>query len=324
MQEELHQFDRLQVWELVDKPFAKRYAQEEGIDFKESFAPVARLEAVWIFIAYTAYKYFLIYQMDVKTVFLNGPLKEEVYISQPDGFVDLDHPKKVYRLRKALYGLKQAPRAWTSDPPILTWYLYQSGKGDDTTAQGDDAPEPSIPSLTLHTTPPQQPQDLPSTSQAADFPMSLLQEALDAYVALTRRVEHLKYDKVAQALEITKLKRRVKTLEKGNRVKGRIIDEMDKDDDVALMNDKEEDKKEEEVKVVEDDQVQGRQAESQAEIYKIDLDHALKVLSMQEDEPAELQEVVDVVTTAKLITKVVTAASETVAAASIIISAAEP
>ncbi|GJT81844.1 retrovirus-related pol polyprotein from transposon TNT 1-94 [Tanacetum coccineum] len=133
MQEELHQFDRLQVWELVDKPFgknviklkwlwknkkdedqtvirnkarlvAKGYAQEEGIDFEESFAPVARLEAVRIFVAYVAHKSFPIYQMDVKTAFLNGPLKEEVYVAQPDGFVDPDHPDKVYRLRKALYG----------------------------------------------------------------------------------------------------------------------------------------------------------------------------------------------------------------------------
>nr|GFA19650.1 Gag-Pol polyprotein [Tanacetum cinerariifolium] len=93
MQEELYQFDRLQVWELVDKPFAKGYAQEKGIDFEESFAPVARLEAVRIFIAYAAHKSFLIYQMDVKTAFLNGPLKEEVYVAQPDGFVDPDYPE---------------------------------------------------------------------------------------------------------------------------------------------------------------------------------------------------------------------------------------
>ncbi|GJU33617.1 gag-pol polyprotein [Tanacetum coccineum] len=99
MQEELHQFDRLQVWEF-------------RIDFEESFAPVARLEAVQIFVAYAAHKSFSIYQMDVKMTFLNGPLKEEVYVAQPDGFVDPDHPEKVYRLRKALYGLKQAPRAW--------------------------------------------------------------------------------------------------------------------------------------------------------------------------------------------------------------------
>nr|GEX16989.1 hypothetical protein [Tanacetum cinerariifolium] len=91
MQEELHQFDRLQVWELVEKPFGKT---EEGIDFEESFAPVARLEVVRIFIAYAAHKFFPIYQMDVKTAFLNGPLKEEVYVAQPDVFVDPDHPEK--------------------------------------------------------------------------------------------------------------------------------------------------------------------------------------------------------------------------------------
>ncbi|GJY14093.1 retrovirus-related pol polyprotein from transposon TNT 1-94 [Tanacetum coccineum] len=108
MQEELHQFDRLQVWELVDKPFGKT---EEGIDFEESFAPVSHLEAVRIFVAYAVHKSFPIYQMDVKTEFLNGPLKEEVYVAQPDGFIDPNHPEKVYRLRKALYGLKQAPRA---------------------------------------------------------------------------------------------------------------------------------------------------------------------------------------------------------------------
>ncbi|GJS36275.1 retrovirus-related pol polyprotein from transposon TNT 1-94 [Tanacetum coccineum] len=102
MQEELHQFDRLQVWELVDKPFG----------MTESFAPVARLEAIRIFVAYVAHKSFPIYQMDVKMAFLNSSLKEEVYVAQPDGFVDPDHLEKVYRLRKALYGLKQASRAW--------------------------------------------------------------------------------------------------------------------------------------------------------------------------------------------------------------------
>ncbi|GJR13966.1 retrovirus-related pol polyprotein from transposon TNT 1-94 [Tanacetum coccineum] len=121
MQEELHQFDRLQVWELVDKPFGKN---EEGIDFKESFASVARMEAVRIFIAYATHKSFPIYQMDVKTTFLNGPLKEEVYVAQPDGFVDPDHPEKVYRLRKALYGLKQAPRAWYDE---LSNFLISKG-----------------------------------------------------------------------------------------------------------------------------------------------------------------------------------------------------
>nr|GFB23179.1 Gag-Pol polyprotein [Tanacetum cinerariifolium] len=119
MQEELHQFDRLDVWELVDRPQCtnvinlKWLWKNKRVDFEESFAPVARLEAVRLFIAYPTYKSFTIYQMDVKTSFLYGPLKEEVYVNQPDGFVDPYHPDKVYRLKKALYGLKQAPRAWT-------------------------------------------------------------------------------------------------------------------------------------------------------------------------------------------------------------------
>nr|GEU78290.1 hypothetical protein [Tanacetum cinerariifolium] len=219
--------------------------------------------------------------------------------------------------------------------------------GDD--AQGDDiAAHGEV--LTVQPPSPQ-PQ---AQQQAVDFPISLLQEALDACAALTRRVENLEYDKVAQALEITKLKRRVKRLEKGNKARvlklrrlqkvrtsqrvdtsddtmvddesnqGRMIDKMDKDDVIVLMDEKEEDKKVEEAKVNESAQVQGRQVESQAEIYKIYMDHASKVLSMQEDEPAKVKEVVDVVTTTKLITEVVTAASETVTAASVIISAAEP
>ncbi|GJT75569.1 retrovirus-related pol polyprotein from transposon TNT 1-94 [Tanacetum coccineum] len=91
---------------------AKGYRQEEGIDFEESFATVARIEAIRIFIANAASKNMTIYQMDVKTSFLNGELKEEVYVSQPEGFIDPDHPTHVYRLKKALYGLKQAPQAW--------------------------------------------------------------------------------------------------------------------------------------------------------------------------------------------------------------------
>ncbi|GJU21384.1 retrovirus-related pol polyprotein from transposon TNT 1-94 [Tanacetum coccineum] len=153
MQEELHQFDRLDVWELVDRPLcknvinmkwlwknkrdeentvirnkarlvAKGYSQQEGIDFEESFAPVARLEVVRLFLAYVAHKSFPIYQMVVNTAFLNGPLKEEVYVNQPDGFVDPHHPDKVYRLKKALYGLKQAPRAWYDE---LSNFLVSKG-----------------------------------------------------------------------------------------------------------------------------------------------------------------------------------------------------
>ncbi|GJV92533.1 retrovirus-related pol polyprotein from transposon TNT 1-94 [Tanacetum coccineum] len=122
MHEELHQFNRLQVWELVNKPFGKTVIKLKWLwknkNDEDQTVILARLEAVRIFITYAAHKSFPIYQMDVKMAFLNGPLKEEVYVAQPDGFVDPDHPEKVYRLRKSLYGLKQALRAWTSDPPI--------------------------------------------------------------------------------------------------------------------------------------------------------------------------------------------------------------
>nr|GEX23471.1 retrovirus-related Pol polyprotein from transposon TNT 1-94 [Tanacetum cinerariifolium] len=91
---------------------AHGYRQEEGIDFKESFAPVARLEVVRIFLAFVAHMNMIIYQMDVKTAFLNGILREEVYVNQLDGFVELNNPNHVYRLKKALYGMKQAPRVW--------------------------------------------------------------------------------------------------------------------------------------------------------------------------------------------------------------------
>ncbi|GJU55971.1 retrovirus-related pol polyprotein from transposon TNT 1-94 [Tanacetum coccineum] len=95
-----------------DRLVAQGFRQEEGIDFEESFAPVARIEAICIFVANSAHKNMMIYRMDVKTAFLNGELKEEVYLSQPEGFVDQDNPSHVYKLKKALYGLKQAPRAW--------------------------------------------------------------------------------------------------------------------------------------------------------------------------------------------------------------------
>ncbi|GJQ90127.1 retrovirus-related pol polyprotein from transposon TNT 1-94 [Tanacetum coccineum] len=97
------------------------YRQEEGIDFEESFAPLARLDAIRIFLAYAAHMNMIVYQMDVKTTFLNGIMREEVYVSQPDGFVDQDNPNHVYKLKKALYGLKQALRAWYD---LLSKFLF--------------------------------------------------------------------------------------------------------------------------------------------------------------------------------------------------------
>nr|GEV28298.1 copia protein [Tanacetum cinerariifolium] len=95
------------------------YRQEEGIDFKESFTLVARMEAIRIFLAYASHKSFTVYQMDVKPAFFHGTLKEDVYVCQPEGFIDADHPSHVYKLKKALYGLKQAPRAWYDKLPMF-------------------------------------------------------------------------------------------------------------------------------------------------------------------------------------------------------------
>nr|GEX08220.1 retrovirus-related Pol polyprotein from transposon TNT 1-94 [Tanacetum cinerariifolium] len=98
------------------------YRQEEGIDFEESFAHIAKMEAIRIFLAYAAHKSFTVFQMDVKTAFLHGSLKEDVYVCQPKGFIDADHPSHVYKLKKALYGLKQAPRAWYDE--LSTFLLH--------------------------------------------------------------------------------------------------------------------------------------------------------------------------------------------------------
>nr|GEW70069.1 copia protein [Tanacetum cinerariifolium] len=540
MHEELLRLKMQKVWVLVDLPHGKRaigtkwvyrnkkdergivvrnktrlvtqgHIQEEGIDYEEVFDPLARIEAIRLFLAYASFMGFMVYQMDVKSSFLYRTIKEEVYVCQPLGFEDLDHPDKVYKMVKALYastpidtekpllkdpdgedvdvhtyrsmigslmyltssrpdimftvnnvtrlqalvdkkkvvvteaairevlrlndaeGVDCLPNKeifaelacmgyekpstkltfykafFSSQWKFLIYIILQSmsakctswnefssllirkqvgdlsthttkyvspaltqkvfanirrvGKGfftietplfegmiieqeieeggdaeehvqdvtDSDAAQGDDnaayeevpivSQELSIPSPTLPTPPPQPPQDLPSTSQALEIKK------------LKMNVKKLKKGDRVRVLKLRRLKRvrtsqRVDTSDdtvmddKSNQ--GRIIDEMDKDDVVALMDDKKEDKKEEEAKVIKDDQVQGRQAESQAKIYKIGLDHAFKVLNKQEDEPTEVQEVVDVITTAKLITKVVTAASETVTAASTTISTAEP
>nr|GEU37561.1 hypothetical protein [Tanacetum cinerariifolium] len=149
---ELLQFKRMDVWVLVPAPdnistltlkwifknkhdeeqtvirnksrlVVRGYRQEEGIDFEESFTPVARMEAIRIFLAYAAHKSFTVFQIDVKTAFLHGSLKELVYVFQPKGFIDADHPSHVYKLKKALYGLKQAPRAWYDE---LSTFLLQN------------------------------------------------------------------------------------------------------------------------------------------------------------------------------------------------------
>ena len=153
MQEELLQFKLQKVWVLVDLPkgyraigtkwvfrnkkdergiviknkarlVAQGYTQEEGVDYEEVFAPVARIEAIRLFLAYASFIGFTVYQMDVKSAFLYGTIEEEVYVSQPPGFIDAEYPDKVYKVTKALYGLHQAPRAWYE---TLAFYLLENG-----------------------------------------------------------------------------------------------------------------------------------------------------------------------------------------------------
>nr|GEY64883.1 retrovirus-related Pol polyprotein from transposon TNT 1-94 [Tanacetum cinerariifolium] len=152
MQEELDQFARLKVWRLVPPPEGKTiiktkwifmnkkdesslvirnkarliavgYSQQEGIDYDETFAPVAQIESIRLFLAYAAHKDFTVFQMDVKTTFLNGILKEEVYVGQPPGFDSKQYVDHVYALDKYLYGLKQAPRAWYD---VLSQFLIDN------------------------------------------------------------------------------------------------------------------------------------------------------------------------------------------------------
>jgi hypothetical protein len=153
MDEELDQIEKNDTWELVPRPKNKNvigtkfifknklneygqvtrnkdrlvctgYAQIEGIDFEETFAPVARMEEIHFLLAYTCFKNVKVYQMDVKSVFLNGEIGEEAYIEQPEGFQLSENADYVCKLKKALYGLKQAPRAWYSR---LDKYLHQAG-----------------------------------------------------------------------------------------------------------------------------------------------------------------------------------------------------
>nr|GEX16467.1 copia protein [Tanacetum cinerariifolium] len=296
----------------IARLIAQGHTHDEGIDYEEVFAPVAGIESIRIFLAYASFMGFMVYQMNVKSVFLYETIEEEVYVCQPSGFEDPNHPDKDYKVVKALYGLHHAPKACqdkyvakilrkfglpegklastpidtenpllkdpdgedvdvhtcrsmigslmyltSSRPDIMfackkqtvvatssteaeyvaaasccTQVLWIQNQlldygsamtsaviclsiGDDTTTHGEVliiSQEPSIPSLTPPTPTPQPPQDLPSTSQRIDTSDDTVMD------------------------------------DESNQ--GRIIDEMDKDDVVALMDDKEEDKKDEEAKVV--------------------------------------------------------------------------
>nr|GEX87068.1 hypothetical protein [Tanacetum cinerariifolium] len=199
---------------------AQGHTQEEGIDYEEVFAPVARIESIRLFLAYASFMGFMVYQMDVKSAFLYGTIEEEVYVCQPPGFEDPDHPDKVYKVVKVLYGLHQAPRAGTG-------CCRRTGT-DNTAAEEpvtavDDVADHSIQSPTPLTPPPQQPQDIPSTSQRIESSDDTLMEDVSN--------------------------------------QRRVIVESDTDECAKLMIEEEE-KETEEVRVNPDDaQVEGRQAD---------------------------------------------------------------
>nr|GEU42331.1 putative ribonuclease H-like domain-containing protein [Tanacetum cinerariifolium] len=507
-----HEEPKRKVWVLVDLPCGKRaigtkwvyrnkknergivirnkarlvaqgHTQVEGIDYEEVFVQVAKTEAIRLFLAYASFIGFMVYQMDVKSAFSYETIEEEVYVCQPLGFEDPDHPDKVYKVVKALYG-KSASTPTDTEKPLLkdpdgedvdvhtysamdsesiaglwtnnvtrlqalvdrkkvviteaairdvlrlddaegvycllneeifaelarmgyekpstrltfykaffssqrkflihtilqsmsvkctSWnefssamastviclstcrkfnfskYIFESlkvftnirrvGKGfsgietplfegmlvagviEEEGAAEEQVPDVAVDNVAAHganttvqNTLPQspQPQSQPQPQaqpQAADFPMSLLQEALDACAALSSRVKHLENDKVAQALKITKLKSMVKRLEKEKMIKVLKLRRLKKVG-TSLRIDSSEDT------VMEDASNQGRMID--------DKEKEKNEEEAKEDDPAEVQEVVDVVTTAKLITEVVTAASETVTAASTTIFVAEP
>nr|GEV59392.1 ribonuclease H-like domain-containing protein [Tanacetum cinerariifolium] len=418
---------------------------EEGIDYEEVFASIARIKAIRLFLAYASFMGFMVYQIDVKSAFLYGTIEKEVYVCQPPRFEDPDYPDKyclpneviftelsrmvyekpstkltfykaffspqwkflIHTILQCMSAKRTSWNEFSSSmasaviylstcrkfnfskyicdslvrnvdsstkfymyPQFLQlmiraqvgrkgifWGRYTFFKGMIVAQQDDDVPnegaasvavddvpaavdEPSIPSPTPTTQPPPPLQDLPSTSQVqpttppspisqppspqqqpqplqtshdAKILMDLLHTLLETCTTLTRGVEHLEQDKIAQTLEITKLKQRVKNLERRDKLKVSKLRRLKKVGAAQRVDTSED--------TVMDD---GRQAESQAQIFQIDLEHADKELSMQDDEvePAELQEVVEVVTTAKLMTEVVTAASATITAATTPISAA--
>nr|GEU67319.1 hypothetical protein [Tanacetum cinerariifolium] len=263
--------------------------EAEGIEClpnEEIFTKLARMGYEKPSTKLTFYKAFFSSQWKKGIFGVETPLFEGMLVVQEVGEGDAHalHVKDVNAVSVAVEGVVSA--------------------ADDVVPTTDE--EPSIPSPTPPTPPPQPSQDVPSTSQDVGISMNLLQNLMDTCTTLTRRVEHLELDKIDQALAITKLKQRVKKLERKNKLKDVVLEDAK---DVAV---------EKSADVDDNVGIQGKKAECQAEIYKIDLEHAKKVLSMQEEESklAELQEVMDVVTTAKIITEVVTASSDTITAAS--------
>nr|GEX56667.1 hypothetical protein [Tanacetum cinerariifolium] len=350
--------------------------QEEGIDYEEVFTPVARIEAVRLFLACASFMGFMVYQMDVKSAFLYETIKEEVYVCQPPGFEDPDYPDKVYKVVKALYGLHQAPRACSTNKELckafeklmkdkfqmsligeLTFFLglqlKQNLNGIFISQDKYVAKilrkfgliEEKSASTPIDTKKPLlKDPDAYSDSDYAEASLDRKSTTGGTCATLTKQVANLEQDKIAQAIEIIKLKHRVKRLEKKRQFKSSSLKRLRKvgttqrveSSTDTIMDDQEDASKQggitkldanEDVTIEEvdaevtiDADVQGRLEESQAKVYHLDLQHSKKVHSMQdtdEAEPAEVEEVTEVVTAAKLRTEVVTTTATTITTAQV-------
>nr|GEW83637.1 retrovirus-related Pol polyprotein from transposon TNT 1-94 [Tanacetum cinerariifolium] len=266
------------------------HTHEEGIDYEEDFAPVARIEAIRLFLTYASFIGFMVYQMDVKSDFLYDTIEEEGYICQPPGFEDLGYPDKVYKVVKALYGLHQAPRA--CQDKYVAKILRKFGLTDVKSARTPiDTEKPLI-----------KDHDGFMVYQM-DVKSAFLYDTIEeeeGYICQPPGFEDPGYpDKaVEDALKV-----------EDDDNKGKIA-ELDAKKDVTLV-------------AAEEDMnadVQERLAESQAKVYHLDLQHAEKVLGMQDNdeaEPAKVEEVIEVVTIAKLMTEVVITAATTITAAQV-------
>nr|GEU71588.1 hypothetical protein [Tanacetum cinerariifolium] len=249
---------------------AQGHTQEEGINYEEVFSPVAKIEAIRLFLAYASFMGFMVYQMDVKSAFLYETIKEDLYVCQPLGFEDPDHPDKVYKVVKALYGLHQAPIKQKKDgifisqdkyvPEILKKFRLTEGKSASTPIDTKKPllKDPDGKDVDVHTYRSMIGSLMYLTSSRPDIMFACKKQTVVA-TSSTEAEYVVAASCCAQAMNSTG-----------------------------------------------DDQVKERQAK----IYQINMDHPSKVLSMQEDEPAEVEEIVEVVTTAKLITKVVAVVSK--------------
>nr|GEY43671.1 reverse transcriptase domain-containing protein [Tanacetum cinerariifolium] len=362
-------FKMRRVWILVDLPHGKRaigtkwvyknkkdergivvrnkarlvaqgHTQEKGIDYEEVFAPVERIEAIRLFLAYASFMGFMVYKMDVKSAFMYGTIEEEVYVCQPPGFEDPDHLEKftkwsrhvmVYirllELDRSNTLHQEVERRYTACLDLCGWLQALVDKKKVVVTEAtirdalhlDDAEGVDcLPNEEIFTTLARMGYEKPSTKLTFYKAFFSTREPENQDDAEEQGdAEGQGNDDNAAEEPVTTVDDRIEssddTIMEDVSNQGRMIDESDKEEGAELMNEKEE-KETEEVRVNLDDlQVERRQTD----IYYIDIDHATKVLSMQKDEP-KIQEAVEFITTAKLITEVIATVSETISAAAVV------